>query len=326
MNISVIIPCLCEPKQLDRCLRSVVAQTYQFGHLEVIVIDDASPISLELLVTDFSRELSPNRSWIYHRNIINCGRARSRNIGLGLATGDVVIFLDVDNSPAQDCFEKWSRYFTTPTPCAVRGNIQVEPQLLEHSAYLRYFNSRYLGYRNRVDLGELDMENLPPKFYATGEMATTMSAIRSVGGFDENFTAYGCEDEDLGVRLSLAKIPLRFGQDVKLYDCDDRATLSRACKRMTTYAAHSVPLLLKKHPEYAALTTFSILELPLGRLSTRSKMIRLLLVFLLRPIIGRVICAILTAFDGSPRWLQPPAFLYQVALAAFYLMGYRSRL
>ena len=96
--ISVIIPVYNSGKYLNRCIESITNQTYQ--NLEIILIDDGS--------TDNSAEicdsyLPDTRFKVIHK--ANEGQAKARNIGLNIATGDFIAFVDSDDRIVADTFE-----------------------------------------------------------------------------------------------------------------------------------------------------------------------------------------------------------------------------
>lgn len=98
--ISIIIPVYKTEKYLVRCVESVVNQTYR--HIEIILVDDGSP--------DKSPELCDNLSDKY-RNIKvvhkeNGGLSSSRNVGLDIASGNYISFIDSDDYIDQYMIER----------------------------------------------------------------------------------------------------------------------------------------------------------------------------------------------------------------------------
>ena len=89
--VSVLIPTFQRRELVRRAVASVVAQTYR--DFELIVIDDGS--------TDGTREMLESldtRGLRFHyRWQPNRGVAAARNVGLELARGEIVAFLDSDN-------------------------------------------------------------------------------------------------------------------------------------------------------------------------------------------------------------------------------------
>ena len=72
------------------------------------------------------------------------------------------------------------------------------------------------------------------------------------GLFDEDLTAYGGEDLELGYRLHLAGIPLYYAPEA-LSHHNHLRSLEPLCRLMQTYGNKSIPILLKKHPELDAV-------------------------------------------------------------------------
>ncbi len=98
--ISVIIPIYNVEKYLDRCLRSLLDQTYQ--NFEVIMVDDCS--------SDRSREIAQSYTLLDHRfsllvNRENQGSAGSRNAGIRSAQGDWLFFVDSDDWIREDALQ-----------------------------------------------------------------------------------------------------------------------------------------------------------------------------------------------------------------------------
>ncbi|HSW14892.1 MAG TPA: glycosyltransferase [Solimonas sp.] len=89
---SVIVPTHLRPTLLRRSLQSLRAQSFQ--GFEIIVIDDAGSLDSALAAAGFLR---PEDSFIKRGG--RSGPATSRNVGLDMARGEWVVFLDDD-----DCF------------------------------------------------------------------------------------------------------------------------------------------------------------------------------------------------------------------------------
>ncbi len=90
-KISVIIPVYRVEKYLSECVRSVISQTYK--NLEIILVDDGSDDSSPQLCDGLA--CSDSRIRVIHKP--NGGLSSARNAGLGIATGDYVLFLDSDD-------------------------------------------------------------------------------------------------------------------------------------------------------------------------------------------------------------------------------------
>lgn len=91
-NISVIIPCYNTEKYIDKCLNSILNQTYK--NLEIILIDDVSSDNTWNKINDYSKKHS---NIIAIKNKKNSGAAYSRNIALKYAQYDLISFIDSDD-------------------------------------------------------------------------------------------------------------------------------------------------------------------------------------------------------------------------------------
>lgn len=100
-KISVIIPCYGVEKYLDRCLNSVVNQT--FTDIEIILVDDKSPDRVPEMCDDWANKDS--RIKVIHKKK-NEGLGYARNSGLDVAQGEYIIFLDSDDYVEIEMFEK----------------------------------------------------------------------------------------------------------------------------------------------------------------------------------------------------------------------------
>ncbi len=98
-KVSVIIPCYSVEKYLDRCLNSVINQTYQY--IEIILVDDGSTDSTPTLCDEWATKDSRIR--VIHK--ANDGLANARNTGIEICTGDYVMFVDSDDYIEPDMVE-----------------------------------------------------------------------------------------------------------------------------------------------------------------------------------------------------------------------------
>ena len=91
IECSVVIPLYNKQAEIRRCLESVLAQTMQ--DFEVIVVNDGSQDGGATLVEQFCE--SDRRIRLYNQS--NQGVAAARNMGVSLAQGQCVAFLDADD-------------------------------------------------------------------------------------------------------------------------------------------------------------------------------------------------------------------------------------
>lgn len=89
--ISIIIPVYNVEKYLNRCIDSIVNQTYE--NLEIILVDDGSKDRSGTICDDYKRK--DQRIKVIHKE--NGGLGFARNSGLDIATGEYVTFIDGDD-------------------------------------------------------------------------------------------------------------------------------------------------------------------------------------------------------------------------------------
>lgn len=89
--ISIIIPFYNEEKYLNRCLNSIINQTYK--DLEIILIDDGSHDNSFNIAKEY--EQKDNRIKVYKQD--NEGLSCARNKGLDKSNGDYIVFIDAND-------------------------------------------------------------------------------------------------------------------------------------------------------------------------------------------------------------------------------------
>lgn len=99
-KISIIIPAYNCEKYIERCVKSILGQTYQ--NLEVIVINDGSKDNTIQVLNKLKSE--DNRIIIIDKE--NTGVSDTRNLGLEKASGDYIGFVDSDDYIENDMYEK----------------------------------------------------------------------------------------------------------------------------------------------------------------------------------------------------------------------------
>ncbi|BCV25994.1 glycosyltransferase [Gelria sp. Kuro-4] len=309
MIVSVVIPFKNTLDRLERLLQALAQQTYPHNMIDVIIVDDASsePVSsyMDSSLTDF-REL------VVLRHEASKGRAASRNAGAFIAKGDLLVFLDSDDLPTPNYILELVRAIQKCNQrCIIRANIRVHPDLITKKNYARYQDSRYIG--GRIEAGKFgyDPNDLPPKFVSTNSLALLRKHFVELGGFDEDFRAYGGEDEEFGMRAWTRGFRIVYAQDALIYDFDDRMSLDRLCRRIPEYIQVSLPMLLAKCPTYVAHSLYA--QITLGN-TLRSRLIRAVSLGL--GVIGAdaILKCWLRLFD-SCTWLRIPSSIYDIVLA-----------
>lgn len=97
--ISIIVPIYKVERYLEKCVNSILAQTY--SNLEIILVDDGSPDNCPQLCDQFAKKDS--RIIVVHKE--NDGLSSARNAGIDIAKGEYIGFVDSDDWCEPDMFE-----------------------------------------------------------------------------------------------------------------------------------------------------------------------------------------------------------------------------
>ena len=98
--ISIIIPVYNTELYLEKCLESVVNQTYQ--NIEIIIVNDGSTDGSAIIANKYN--VNDKRIRLIDKT--NEGIASARNIGLSQANGDYIMFVDSDDWLEEDTCAK----------------------------------------------------------------------------------------------------------------------------------------------------------------------------------------------------------------------------
>lgn len=98
--ISVIVPVYKAEAYLDKCVSSIVGQTYK--NLEIILVDDGSPDNCPIMCDVWAKR--DNRIKVIH--VKNGGAGKARNIGVAACKGEYIAFVDSDDFVSPLIYEK----------------------------------------------------------------------------------------------------------------------------------------------------------------------------------------------------------------------------
>jgi glycosyltransferase involved in cell wall biosynthesis len=114
-TVSIIVPVFNQEKYIGRCLRSLLGQSIDRKHYEIIVIDDGSndrtPYALNLF---YDKYKSPLRRLT---NSENLGLPASLNIGIRAARGSYVVRVDSDDFVNEDFIRILKAYMDGNESC-----------------------------------------------------------------------------------------------------------------------------------------------------------------------------------------------------------------
>ena len=137
--ISVIVPVYNVEPYLDRCVRSILAQSY--ADWELILVDDGSPDRCPEMCDAYATK--DKRIKVVHKS--NGGLSDARNHGLNVATGDYVLFVDSDDYIHPEMLRTMSLLGAQEdadiVQCSyIRGTSESFPTIKEHTKYDTFAN------------------------------------------------------------------------------------------------------------------------------------------------------------------------------------------
>ena len=132
--ISVIVPVYNVEKYLEKCVSSIVNQTYK--NLEIMLVDDGSTDSSGKMCDEFAKK--DDRIKVIHKP--NGGLSDARNSALKIAKGDYIGFVDSDDYIADDMFE---------TLCDLMEDNNSDISIV---SFYEIYNNKLIGVRDSKEL------------------------------------------------------------------------------------------------------------------------------------------------------------------------------
>ena len=153
VKISIIIPAYNAAKTIERCLDSILKQSYK--NIEIIVVNDGSKDQTDEIVQKRYTDL-PQFKYIIQSN---SGVSAARNKGLREAIGEYVMFVDSDDSIEPEMCEQMLKSYDDDVDLVICGlNIYKSGRLLRTpniggKEYVLYNNINYYWELRKINLG-----------------------------------------------------------------------------------------------------------------------------------------------------------------------------
>ena len=116
--ITIVVPVYNVEKYIDRCLKSLLNQTY--NNLEIILVDDGSKDNSGKICDQYVKK--DKRIKVVHKK--NGGLSDARNAGLEVTKGKYVSFVDSDDWISDDAIEVLYKYLISENADIVCGDMQ----------------------------------------------------------------------------------------------------------------------------------------------------------------------------------------------------------
>jgi glycosyltransferase involved in cell wall biosynthesis len=212
-HVSVIIPTYNRSWCLSEAIDSVLSQTFQ--NMELIVVDDGSTDETPALLSRYGDHLRVLRQ-------SNRGVSAARNGGIQAARGNLIAFLDSDDTWQPDKLARQVDFFDRQPEAMI---CQTEETWIRRGVRV---NPRR---RHRKPSGWVFEASLALCLVSPSAVMMRRELLEEMGGFDESLPA--CEDYDLWLRVSL-RYPIHLIEDalvVKRGGHDDQLSRQHSLDR-----------------------------------------------------------------------------------------------
>ena len=212
-EIAVLVSSFERPAHLRRVLTSLEVQQGVEGKFEIVVTDDGSRDESEQIVRDFAKRVSFPVHFTTHPHD-GFQLCRCRNAGVAASSADYILFLDGDCLVAPDHLRvhlDHRKQGVAMGGYCVKFDQATSESITEESVRRGDFVG-LAPWSERFALLKMDLSS---RFYAWighsekpklfgDNIGIHRSDYEFVNGYDENFHAWGCEDDDLRLRLRRA--------------------------------------------------------------------------------------------------------------------------
>lgn len=131
--LSIIIPVYNVEKYLNRCLDSIIMQDRD--NCEVILVDDGSQDNCPYICDDYARKFSDIK--VIHQR--NGGLSKARNVGMSIADGEYIMFVDSDDWIERECINRFKKIINSHRPDVIMGKAWVVDNAGDKKNKLNYF-------------------------------------------------------------------------------------------------------------------------------------------------------------------------------------------
>jgi glycosyltransferase involved in cell wall biosynthesis len=199
MRYSIVIPTYNRKPILVKCLQALEQQTLDEAY-EVVVVDDGSADGTVEWLNQSSQIFPHVRLLQQHHQ----GPAAARNLGVEQAAGDTIVFIDSD---------------LVVTEIFLEAHTKAMAQAQQSFGHNRLFTYGAVINTSNFDAPTAEaykITDFSAAYFATGNVMISRQWLLQAGLFDTQFSLYGWEDLELGIRLKklglkLVKVPEAVG-------------------------------------------------------------------------------------------------------------------
>lgn len=216
-EIALLVSSYQRAGHLRRALLSIALQRNVSGAMEVVVTDDGSTDETAQVVQEFANSVDFSVKFTTHPHIA-FQLSRCRNEGVSASTAPYLLFLDGDCILPHDHVSIHLERRAGDTVMAgdcVRLDEASTALIDEKSIY----DGSFSAFASPAELNRLQREGRKARAYRWLRHSTKpkllgnnvgiwRSEYAKVNGYDENFEGWGCEDDDLRIRLRMTGVQI----------------------------------------------------------------------------------------------------------------------
>ncbi|HDH00512.1 MAG TPA: glycosyltransferase [Nitrospirae bacterium] len=234
IKISIVIPTYNRTDLLIKTLQALNNQSYGLEDVEVIVIDDCSPVSPEQEILKIDMKYSLR----FYREPGNIGQGQIRNKSIKLAEGKYIFFIGDDTIPQDNFLEEHMKFHDKSSDIAVLGKVLWAPEL--RNEFMDYIEKIQFHYDTIKDRNDVKLHfytsniSLEKKWFDNEE-------------YSSKFRNYGLEDLELGYRLENNGLRVVYNPGAVVYHYHTYS-FEQFCTRMKNVGISAV-IVARLHPE-----------------------------------------------------------------------------
>jgi glycosyltransferase involved in cell wall biosynthesis len=214
-EIAILISTYQRPQHLRRALQSIALQRDVAGQMEVVVTDDGSADETPQLVSDFARSVDFPVHFTTHPHS-TFQLARCRNEGVAASTAPYLLFLDGDCILPPDHVAIHLQRRRAGVVMAgdfmrldEAVSARVDEKVIRGGEFVNWASpDEARGLRAKIRKARFYQwirHPTKPKLFGNN-VGIWREDYERINGYDENFQGWGCEDDDLRLRLRRAGV------------------------------------------------------------------------------------------------------------------------
>lgn len=244
--LSIIIPTCNRPDAIQRTVSSIL-NIGIINDFEIIVINDHPDTPVEKFNDERVKIIANEK---------NMGRSKSRNRGALASEGEYLFFLDDDIEVRENLFDKYISEFKNGF-AAIFSNVKNVRTDGKYSFLNEFLNTRGANKKNSG--------SKLASYFVTQFCSLKKDFFIKIGMFDENFSGYGWEDTELGLRIEENSGTLKFIKTENLIHYHDKT--AKEWFEQIENGGDNLRYMIKKHPIFKKTIHYSLLMSPLGAIA-----------------------------------------------------------